>query len=60
MATEAIGAAVMGFEPASMPYMEQAVKKELGSACKTEEIDLRGISLLEVCRSFEPASISST
>jgi uncharacterized protein (DUF362 family) len=60
VATEAIGASVMGFEPTSMPYLEEAVKKGLGSACKTEEIDLGGVSLSKVCRPFERANVSST
>ncbi|UCG64438.1 MAG: DUF362 domain-containing protein [Deltaproteobacteria bacterium] len=56
VAVEAVGAAAMGFDPASIPYLEHAVEKGLGFGYRIEEIDIRGASLADVCHEFEPAS----
>lgn len=59
VAVEAVGAAAMGFDPASIPYLKHAVEKGLGFGYRIEEIDIRGASLADVCHKFEPASAAS-
>jgi uncharacterized protein (DUF362 family) len=59
VAVEAVGAAAMGFDPASIPYLKLAVEKGLGFGYRIEEIDIRGASLADVCHKFEPASAAS-
>jgi len=59
VAVEAVGAAAMGFNPASISYLKHAVEKGLGLGYRIEEIDIRGASLADVCRKFEPASAAS-
>jgi len=53
---EAVGAAIMGFDPVSIPYLEHAVEKGLGYEYRIEALDIRGASLADVCHKFEPAS----
>ena len=58
VAVEAVGAAVMGFDPGSIPYFQHAVEKGVGYEYKIQNIDIRGVKLNDVRRKFEPASAS--
>jgi uncharacterized protein (DUF362 family) len=58
VAVEAVGAAVMGFNPDSIPYFKHAVDKGVGYEYKINNIDIRGAKLNDVRRRFEPASAS--
>lgn len=59
VAVEAVGAAVMGFDPHTFSYLNHAVEKGLGSSFRLEEIEIRGEKLTEVTRKFEPASAAA-
>ncbi len=59
VAVEAVGAAVMGFDPRTLPYLAHAVGKGLGARFKLEEIEIRGEKLSDVTRKFEPASAAA-
>jgi uncharacterized protein (DUF362 family) len=59
VATEAVGATVMGFDPRSFSYLHHAVEKGLGSKFQPEEIEIRGENLKKVIRRFEPASAAA-
>jgi len=59
VAVEAIGAAVMGFDPLSFPYLNHALEKGLGFKDRLEDIEIRGERLAQVSRRFEPASAAA-
>jgi len=59
VAAEAVGAAVMGFDPAKISYLSMAVERGLGDAYRLEEITVRGERIDEVRRKFEPASAAA-
>src|SRR4030067_329167 len=56
VAVEAVGAAVMGFDPHSVSYLNRAVERGLGLKFQLEDIEIRGEKLGEVSRQFEPAN----
>lgn len=56
VAVEAVGAAVMGFDPDSIPYLEHAVEKGVGFEYRVKDLDIQGAKLDEVRRTFEPAN----
>ncbi len=56
VAVEAVGAAVMGFDLEKIPYLSRGVEKGLGNQYRIEDLDIRGASLDDVRRTFEPAS----
>ena len=58
VAAEAVGAAVMGFDPAGLSYLRAAVERGLGAEHRLEAIDVRGVRVEEVRRGFEPADAS--
>jgi uncharacterized protein (DUF362 family) len=59
VAVEAVGAAVMGFDPESIPYVKHAVEKGLGFEYRIKDLNIQGAKLDEVRRTFEPASAAS-
>ena len=59
VAAEAVGAAVMGFDPADIPYLGRAVERGLGSAYRLNEITIKGANIDAVKRTFEPASAAA-
>jgi len=59
VAVEAVGAAVMGFDPRSFPYLNHAIKRGLGTTCQIAEIEIRGEELEKTRRKFEPASTAA-
>lgn len=59
MAAEAVGAAVMGFNPAKISYLRMAVERGLGDAYRLEEITVKGERIDEVRRKFKPASAAA-
>jgi uncharacterized protein (DUF362 family) len=56
VAVEAVGAAAMGFDPDSIPYLEHAVEKGVGFEYRVKDLDIQGAKLDEVRRRFEPAN----
>lgn len=59
VAVEAVGAALMGFDPLSLPYLSRAVEKGLGFNSQLAGIEIRGEKLTAVSRRFEPASAAA-
>jgi uncharacterized protein (DUF362 family) len=55
VAAEAVGAAVMGFDPQGLGYLRAAVAKGLGAEHRLDGIEVRGEGVEEVSRRFEPA-----
>jgi|GEM_PF-1064674 len=56
VAVEAVGAAAMGFDPDSIPYLEHGVEKGVGFEYRVKDLDIQGAKLDEVRRTFEPAN----
>lgn len=59
VAVESVGAAVMGFEPESLPYLKKAFEKGVGSEYRVDEIEIRGANLESVRRKFEQADMAA-
>ena len=59
VAVEAVGAAVMGFDPPSFSYLNRAVEKGLGQEVRLEGIEIRGEKISHAKRVFEPASAAA-
>jgi len=59
VAVEAVGMAVMGFDPASFSYLKRAVEKGLGKEDRLEGIEIRGEKISNAKRVFEPASAAA-
>ncbi len=59
LAVEAVGMAVMGFDPASFSYLERAMEKGLGQEARLEGIEIRGEKISDAKRVFEPASAAA-
>ena len=55
VAAEVIGAAVMGFDPNSLPYIRAAAERGLGAQHRLDSIEIRGVRVEDVRRNFEPA-----
>jgi uncharacterized protein (DUF362 family) len=59
VAVEAVGMAVMGFDPDSFSYLKKAVGKGLGREDRLERIEIRGEKISSVKRVFEPPSAAA-
>jgi uncharacterized protein (DUF362 family) len=55
IAAEVVGAAVMGFDSSTLPYIHAAVDRGLGAQHRLGSIEVRGEQVEEVRRNFEPA-----